>query len=84
MIENRNSGADLLASENLPLNLDDLGMVTQAELVMPGVYDAVLENPETGVGIEAYIALKKCTWTFNGCKRIRGSGPRLSRTFGVF
>lgn len=48
----------ILAPENLPLDLEELGLVTEADLVMPGVYNAVLENPETGLAAEAFIVLK--------------------------
>ena len=44
---------DLLSPENLPLDLGELGMVTEAELVMPGVYNAILEFLETGLAVEA-------------------------------
>lgn len=48
---------DLLAPENLPLDLGELGTVIEAELVMPGVYNAVLERPETGLAVEAFLVL---------------------------
>ena len=48
----------LLALENLPLDLGELGVVTEADLVMPGVYDTVLKDPETGLAVEAFIVLK--------------------------
>lgn len=48
----------LLAPENLPLDLGDLGIITEAKLVMPGVYEAALENPETAIGTEVYIVQK--------------------------
>lgn len=41
----------------LPLDLGDLGIVTEAELAMPGVYDAILECSETGLAVEAFIVL---------------------------
>lgn len=43
---------------SLPLDLGELGIVTEAKVVMPGVYDAVLESPETGVAVEAFLVLK--------------------------
>lgn len=61
MIDDTERDKQLLAPENLPLNLDELGTVTEAELVMPGVYDAVLEQPEQGLAAEAYIVLKSST-----------------------
>lgn len=48
---------DLLAPRNLPLELGELGTVTEAELIMPGVYDAILECSETGLAVEAFIVL---------------------------
>lgn len=48
----------LLAPENLPLDLGDLGIITETKLAMPGVYETVLENPETAIGTEAYIVQK--------------------------
>ena len=75
MINNTDREAQLLAPENLPLDLDDLGMVTQAELVMPGVYDAILENPETGVGMEAYIALKNAPGLSSAAKKFGEAAP---------
>lgn len=48
----------MFTPENLPLDLGQLGIVTEVELVMPGVYEAVLENSETGVAAEAYIVQK--------------------------
>lgn len=41
MTENTDRETQLFAPENLPLDLDELGMVTEANLVIPGVYDAV-------------------------------------------
>lgn len=40
---------------SLPPDLGALGMVAEADLVMPGVYDTVLEQPETGVMSEAFL-----------------------------
>lgn len=48
----------ILSPDSLPLDLGILGTVIEAELVMPDVYSAVLDNPETGVPMEAYIVLK--------------------------
>lgn len=48
----------LLAPENLPLDLEELGLVTEADLVMPGVYNAILEDPETGLVAEIFIVHK--------------------------
>lgn len=45
----------LLAPENLPLELGDFGIVTDAQIVMPGVYEAVLMQEEVFVGAEAFI-----------------------------
>lgn len=48
----------ILAPENLPLDLEDLGLVTEADLVMPGVYNAVLETSEMGLAEEIFIVHK--------------------------
>jgi len=58
----------LLEPENLPLNLGELGIVTKAEIVMPGVYEAVLEQ-ETYLNVEAYIVLKSATGIPNSARR---------------
>lgn len=52
-----NKETQLLTPENLPLDLGELGVVTEADLVMPGVYDVILERPETGVAAEGFIVL---------------------------
>lgn len=49
---------ELLAPENLPLDLGELGTVKVAEPVIPDVYEAVMEEPETGLNLEAYIVLR--------------------------
>ena len=49
---------ELLVLENPPLDLGELGTVTEAELVMPGAYDAILELSETGLAVEAFIVLR--------------------------
>lgn len=49
---------DLLSPENLPLDLGELGTVTEAALAIPGVYNAVLEFSETGLAVEAFIVLR--------------------------
>lgn len=48
----------LLTPENLPLDLGELGVVTEADLVMPGVYDVILESSETGVAAEGFAVLR--------------------------
>lgn len=65
----------LLAPENLPLDLGELGVVTEAELVMPGVYEAVLENPEMGVGMEAFIVLKSASEISEAAKEYGKTNP---------
>lgn len=45
-------------TELLPLDLGKLGVVIEAELIMPGVYDTILEDTETGVTAEAFIVLR--------------------------
>ncbi len=49
---------DLFPADELPWNLGELGMIVKADLVIPGVYDAVLEMPETGVLVEAYVVFR--------------------------
>lgn len=58
MINDIDREIPLLAPENLPLDLGELGIITEAKLVIPGVYEADLKNPKTGVGTEAYIVRK--------------------------
>ena len=57
-MDDRSGESQLLDTENLPLDLGKLGTVTQADLVIPGVYEAVLENYEMGLGVEAFIVLQ--------------------------
>ena len=64
---------DLLSPENLPLDLGELGMVTEAELVMPGVYNAILEFLETGLAVEAFIVL-------NSAEEISAAAKRYGKT----
>lgn len=70
-----NHEAKLLGKENLPLDLGRLGMVTQAELVLPGIYDAVLKNEETGLGIEAYIVLQSAAGISDAAKQYGKADP---------
>jgi len=58
----------LLEPENLPLDLGKLGTVTEAEIVMPGVYDVVL-NQETCLNVEAFIVLKSAVDISDTAKR---------------
>lgn len=48
----------LLAPENLPLDLGELGIVTEAELVMPSVYEIALQQQETNFAVQAFIVIK--------------------------
>lgn len=64
---------NLLAPRNLPLELGELGTVTEAELIMPGVYDAVLEFSETGLAVEAFIVL-------NNAEEISAAAKRYGKT----
>lgn len=59
---------DLLAPRNLPLELGELGTVTEADLIMPGVYDAILEFLETGLAVEAFPT--RLTLAMKLCKRL--------------
>ncbi len=71
---------DLLAYQNLPLDLDELGIVTEAEAVMPGVYSVVLEKPETGIAVEGYIVLNNAdeiTETAKKYGRVSSDFPEL-------
>lgn len=75
MTENTDRETQLFAPENLPLDLDELGMVMEANLVIPGVYDAVLEQSETGLAIEAYIVLKNVTGLSDIAKKFGKPAP---------
>lgn len=66
---------DLLAPRNLPLELGKLGTVTEAELIMPGVYDAVLEFSETGLAVEAFIVLSNAGEISAAAKRYGKADP---------
>lgn len=66
---------DLLSSENLPLDLGELGMVTEAELAMPGVYNAVLEFSETGLAVEAFIVLRNAGEISTAAKQYGKTDP---------
>lgn len=61
--------ARLLEEENLPLDLGGLGMVIQAELVLPGVYDAVIKEDDVDLGIEAYIVLRSAAGISDAAKQ---------------
>lgn len=65
----------LLAPENLPLDLGELGIITEAKLVMPGVHEAVLENPETAIGKEAYIVQKSAAEISSAAKEYGKAVP---------
>lgn len=66
---------DLLAPRNLPLELGELGTVTEAELIMPGVYDAILEFSEAGLAVEAFIVLSNAGEISAGAKRYGKTDP---------
>lgn len=78
MMSDMDRGAPLLIPENLPLDLGELGMVTEAELVMPGVYEAALEDPETGVSKEAFIVLKNVSKISSAAKGYGKADPDCS------
>lgn len=63
------------ALENLPLDLGLLGMVTEANLVMPDVYNAILENLETGIAVEAFIVMKDAAEISEAAKRYGKADP---------
>lgn len=73
-----NREMSMMAPENLPLDLGELGTVTEAEPVMPGVYDAVLERPETGLSEEAYIVSQDAAEISDAAKRYGKSAPDAS------
>lgn len=66
---------DLLAPRNLPLELGELGTVTEAELIMPGVYDAILEFSETGLAVDAFIVLSNAGEISAAAKRYGKADP---------
>ena len=66
---------DLLAPRNLPLDLGELGAVTEAELIMPGVYEAILEFLETGLAVEAFIVLSSAEEISAAAKRYGKTDP---------
>ena len=66
---------DLLAPRNLPLDLGELGTVTEAELIMPGVYDAILEFSEAGLAVEAFIVLSNAGEISAAAKRYGKADP---------
>lgn len=65
----------LPAPENLPLDLGELGTVTEAELIMPGVYDAVLEFLDTGLAVEAFLVLSNAGEISAAAKRYGKTNP---------
>ena len=75
MTENGPRETPMLAPENLPLDLGELGAVIEADLVIPGVYDAILRSPEAEIGIEAYIVLKDAAEISKSAKRYGKAAP---------
>lgn len=65
----------LMVLENLPLDLGVLGVVTETTPIIPGVYDAILENLETGVAEEAFIVLRNAPEIPAAAKRYGRSAP---------
>jgi len=54
-----NNAAQLLAPDNLPLDLGEIGIVKKADQIMPGVYRSLLAFPESYMlGDELYIVLR--------------------------
>lgn len=66
---------NLLAPKNLPLELGELGTVTEAELIIPGVYDTILEFLETGLAVEAFIVLSNAEEISAAAKRYGKADP---------
>lgn len=75
MAENRPRETPMLTPDNLPLELGELGTVVEANPVMPGVYDAVLEQPDTALALEAYIVLKNTAEISDVAKRYGKAVP---------
>lgn len=65
----------LLAPENLPLDMGELGVVTEADLIVPGVYDAVLEILEATLAVEAFIVLKNAAGISESAKEYGQAAP---------
>ena len=49
----------LLSPENLPLDLGELGVVTEAEAIIPGVYEASMRQEGSLLLIETFIVLSE-------------------------
>ncbi len=71
----QNQNMQPFAPDNLPLGLGELGIVVEAEPVIPGVYDAVLAQPETGVGTEAYIVSRRADGISGSAKKYGKEAP---------
>lgn len=65
----------LLTPENLPLDLGELRVVTEADLVMPGVYDVILESSETGTAAEGFIVHRSAADISDMAKRYGKPAP---------
>lgn len=65
----------LLTPENLPLDLGELGVVTEADFVMPGVYDVILESSETGTAAEGFIVHRSAADISDMAKRYGKPAP---------
>ena len=64
-----NTDTELLCPENLPLSLGELGEVIEAQIVMPGVYDVVIEREEILLGEEAFIVLRNASGISDAAKK---------------
>ena len=49
----------LLSPENLPLDLGELGVVTEAEAIIPGVYEASMRQEGSLLLSETFIVLSE-------------------------
>jgi len=71
----QNQNIQPFALDDLPVDLGGLGMMVEAEPIIPGVYDAVLEQPETGVGTEAYIVPRRADGISGSAKKYGKEAP---------
>lgn len=61
--------------ENLPLDLGEMGTITEAKLVMPGVYETIMVYSETAIGMEAYIVQKSAAEISSAAKKYGKAVP---------
>lgn len=61
-----------------PLDLGGLGIVIEAELVMPDVFDTVIEDRETGLAMEAFIVSQNAENISAAAKRYGMTDPEYT------